>query len=891
MKEFDSQWLARLPIPTHSPQSLKDYIARNLNPWSPRRRWNTQRAALNTWMYLGRQWIEPVGELVPGAGTFHFREVVRNGLGAFKRPVTNIIGSAVDNEVARLTRKELIPDTRVGKSEPDWIEAAKLAREILKWEMGKALWGDKREQIVMNLTLEGMAYARSILVENQFDIVFNAALDAMRCPSCDAIFSSPVVPRSFATLAMPVNNEPHEMLHKDSLAPFDEEGEASAMYPKGIPRVRMQHCPMCTDPQRLEPYMVSEEEAAGEHDVFGRPLGVATHKTNPDIQVLQTHEYYPQNTGIGIEPYACKIHHQMTVESMEDIASRFPDLAEKIFPEEPSTLLRLNPLFSEPYFAGLAGLGQSDDYSSSIETYDRHARVREVVVDPMPGIPGLEDGGWIVQVNDQVLAQPLLAKVDTPDGPKKVAKVKYAFARFKRVPGYFYGRTFVDDLVPINRRLNEIDAQWVDLRERGKPTLFVPPNTEFRTKDESQGNMVVVVVESDDPTWTPASALAPGIPLSGAEYSQERANCFTDAQMVGSAQDIEMGKASGGVKTTSGLMLISDEAAQKRGPRERSLATMFETLWQHHLDLTWAFKRDRGEIEVLAAESVYQLKSYRGEDLLGGIRVKIDARAGYDNTLYNKEAAGEAMQLGLVNVGDPVVKEKVMELMRLPSDLNEDQNIQVKRAESAWSEFRKDQKIVVYDESLFDPGIWFGVLAKRWMQDETAMLTESVGFPQIMERLVGWQQVLEQMGFEDEQQRAIYQPFPPEQWPAIYERTANVDRAAWTATAEAAGSVGMAAPPEPKTVAPPVDGFLPKSLPRRIYTVWKRMLPALQAVEALTKAAAEVDIETPGLEDAKTVDLLLQMRAVIETAKMLAEQRMMAAAAPAASPAPAPAGG
>lgn len=880
MKELNSQWLERLPIPDHSPQSLKDYIARHLNPWSPRRRWNTQRAALNTWMYLGRQWIEPVGELVPGAGTFHFRELFRDSKGTFPRPVTNIIGAAVDNEVARLTRKELVPDTRAGRSEPDWIEAAKLAREILKWELGKVLWGDKREQIAMNLTLEGTAIARSYWHENQYDVVFNAALDAVQCPSCRAIFSSPVVPRSFATLAMPVQNEPREMMHKDSLAPFQEEGEASAMHPDGIERVRMQHCPMCTDPQRLEPYMVSEEEAKTGTDLFNRSLGVATNKGQPNIQVLQTHEYYPQNTGIGIEPHECQIHHQMTVETLENVASRFPDIADKIFPEEPSTLLRLNPLFSEPVFGQLAGAGQSDDYSSSIETYDRHVRVREVVVDPMPGIKGLEDGGWIVQVNDQILAQPLMVSVDSQDGPRKVARVKYAFARFKRVPGYFYGRTFVDDLVPINRRLNEIDAQWVDLRERGKPTIFAPPDTEFRTKAESQGSMVVVYVDGPDPTWNPKDGMFPGMPLSGQEYSQERANCFTDAQMVGSAQDIEMGRGSGGVKTTSGLMLLSEEAAQKRGPRERGLAGMYETLWQQHLDMTWALQRNKGEIEVLAAESVYQLKSYRGEDLLGSIRVKLDARAGYDNTLYNKEAAGEAMQLGLVNVGDPVVKEKLMEIMRLPSDLNEDQNNQVKRAESAWSEFRKDRKIVVYDESLFAPDIWFGVLSKRWMQDETAMLTESVGFPQILERLVGWQQVMQTMDLQDQQQRMLYEAFPPEQWPQIYEQTAAVDKAAWTATAEAMQSAGQPAPQEPATQPPPVDGFLPKSLPRRIYTVWKRMLPALQAVEALTKAAAEADIETPGLEDAKTVDLLLQMRAVIEAAKMLAEQRMQAAAAP-----------
>ncbi len=875
MKELSGQWLDRLPNPELPKGRLRDYISKHVNPWSPRRRWNTQRAALNTWMYLGRQWIEPVGELLPGAGTYHFREVFRQGLGTFKRPVTNIIATAVDNEVARLTRKELIPDTRAHRSEPDWAEAAKLARDILNWEMGKILWGEKREMIAINLCLEGTAVARSIWHENQNDLVWNANPDAMQCPGCEAVFSSPVVPRSFSSLAMPMEGGPQQMRHTDSLAPVQEEGETTAMHPQGIQRVRMQHCPFCEEARGLEQYDVSRQEAIQGADAFQRALGIATAKGEPQIDVLQTHEYYPENTGVGLEPHEVRIHHQMTVMPMEDIANRFPQIADKIFPEEAATLLRLNPLFSEPIFAQVSGLGQSDDYSATVETYDRHARVREVVCEPMPGIKGLEDGAWIVQVNNEVVVQPLMQEVETPEGKKKVARVKYAFARFKRIPNYFYGRTFVDDIVPIQRRLNEIDAQWIDLRERGKPTIYVPPDTEFRTKEEGEGSLIVVTVESEDPTWTPRDSIFPGIPLTGNEYSKERMNTFTDAQMVGSAQDIEMGRPTGGVKTTSGLMLMSEEAAQKRGPRERGLSALYEQLWQHHLDLTWAFKREDATIEVWGSDSVYEIQSYKGENLLGGVKVKVESRAGYDITLYNKEAAGEAMNLGLVNVADPVVKEKILDLMRLPTDLNEDQNIQIKRAEMAWSVFRKEAKVPIFDESLFDPVIWFGVLAKRWMQNVPAMEQENVGFPEIMERLAGWQEALANEEAKDQQQRMLYESFPPVQWPEIFERTKGVDQAAWAATAEAMQAAGQPAPPEPQTAPPPTDGFLPKATSRKIYTVWKRMLPALQSVEALGKMANEMGLETKNLDDVRAVDRMLQMRAVIEAAKMLAEQRMM----------------
>jgi hypothetical protein len=876
-------WLDRLVTVNTDPIAIKDYIARHINPWSPRRRWATQRAALNSWFYWGRQWIEPVGELIPTAGAYTFRELYRTGLGVFKRPVTNIVSSAVDNETSRLGRKELIPDARAMKNRPEWIQAAKLAKDIAAFEMSKLIWGEKRDQINMNLCIEGTAIARSFWDENQHDSVFLAQPAAVDCPGCARKFASAVVPRSYSTIGLPGDEGPMEMRHKDSLAPYEEEGEASAMHPKGIHQVRMQHCPFCEDPQQLRPYKVSEDEAYEGGDAFNRALGVKVPRGEGDIEVLSVHEYYPENTGIGLEPYQAKIHHQMVVKPLEQILGRFPELEGKVEPEDPALLLRLNPMFNEPIFWQLAGGGHGDGYTASVETYERHARVREVVVDPMPGVPGLEDGAWVVQVNDEVMVQPLCVTIQTPEGkPKKVPRVKYGHARFKRIPHYFYGRTFVDDIIPIQRRLNEIDAQWVDLRERGVPSIWTPKDTEMFTKEESEGSMRVVAYDSPNPAWNPRDSIFPGIPLTGNAYSQERAAMFSDAQMVGAAQDVEMGKGVGGPKTTSGLMLLSEEAAQKRGPRERALSAMYETLWQHFMDLTWAFRKEEAVYEVgVEGTTVFERRSYEGQDLLGDVRVKIGTRSGYDVALYNKEATGEALQLGLVNPADPATKKKVLSLMQLPEDLAEGEGIQINRAEMAWSDFTHEGTVIAYDESLFDPVIWHEVLGKRWLEDSAYMRQKAVGFDEIMERLTGWEDALETMSAQDEQQKQLYSNYPPEQWPAIYERQSQIDEMTYEATSMAMQEAGQPMPlPPPPTVPPPQDGFLPTNLARRIYTVWMRMLPALQSAEATTQAAEELGISTQAIENLKEIDQLLQMRAVIEAAKRLAEIRTGMAASP-----------
>jgi hypothetical protein len=894
-------WLQKLPTLVSPEANVKDYISRHINPWSPRRRWNTQRAALNTWFYMGRQWIEPVAELVAGSGVYHFRELFRNGLGTFPRPVTNMIGPAVDNETARLGRKELVPDAHAGKNDPEWIQAARLARDLLLWEMSKTVWADKREEIGMKLCLEGMAIARSYWDENVLDTVTIAADGSAKCPHCERRYASRRVPRGFATIGMPTQAGPVPMFNKESLRDVELTGEGSAMHPKGIAQVELTHCPFCEMPIQLVDYMVSEEEAELDLDVFGRPMGMVVPKGEAALDVLSVHEFYPENTGIGIEPRESKIKHQMTVKPLEWIFQHWPELEGKIEPETPQELLRLNPLFNEPVFTMVGAIGGNygeGGYTGAVEAYERHARVREVVIDPMPGIDGLEHGAHFVQVCNELVSRPLMVKVDTPDGPRFVPRVRYAFARFKRIPHFFYGRTFVDDLVPVQRRLNETDAQAIDLRERGKPTIWTPKNTELATKDENYGSLTVVEFDSPNPQWNPGQAIFPGTPLTGNNYFQERAQCLEDMQRIGAAADIEMGQAPGSVKTTSGLMLLSEEASQKRGPRERALAEMYETLWQHYLDLTWVFRKEESTYEVRELGSLYEKKSFVGENLLGDVKVKVDARAGYDQTLYNKEAAGEALQAGLYVVDTPVARDKILKLMKLPDDVNEEASVQIDRAEMAWSDFMKKGDVPTIDTTLNDYQIWFAVLGKRWMKDDRCYSKRKMyEWDAVLEQLAGWEQRAAEFEQLDAKQQMLYAQYPAEQWIKIYEQSLGMAKERFETQARAAALLGGPAPVEEFIPPPPADGFLPKQPEKRLYQIWRRMLPMLKSAEKAIAVSKALGADLPQAKRVMETDLLLQMFAVITTYKNLASGAAGApppapggAGAPAAAPAPAPAG-
>ena len=465
-------------------------------------------------------------------------------------------------------------------------------------------------------------------------------------------------------------------------------------------------------------------------------------------------------------------------------------------------------------------------------------------------------------------------------------------------------------MVPLQRRLNELDAQMIDLRERGKPNMWLPEGTEVYTRDDVQGSLVNLYYDSPNPAWEPRMGIFPGIPISGNMYGSERTDILNDMQMVGAPQDIEVGQAPGSVKTTSGLMLLSEEASQKRAPREASLTEMYEGAFQHVLQMTWAFRKEDASYKVQSEGGIYEQKSYTGTDLLGEMTVKMEAEAGYDQTLYNKEAAGEALQMGLYQLDSPAAIDRILDLMKLPKDVNENQTIQVERAEMAWSDFMRQQQVHIPDFTIEDPLTWYAVLGKRWMGDDSYVLQEKAGWREILPAIANWEQKMAEMEAQEAPVKAIYGSQPPETWPELYaqgnelvQRSMKAHQDAqrsWEQAAQSAQAEGieppMPPPPPPMTEfpKPPVQPFLPEPLNEKIYTVWMRLNPPVRKGLLGAQSAAAVGVTQPSQERFVVLDLLMKMRAVIESYRLMQQQAAqaaaMAGAGPEAAPPPGPGG-
>lgn len=833
-------------------EHVKQFLDRHFNGGkkSRFRRWHMQRMALNVWFYRGRHWIKPVDNLTAdtATGTFRFREIYRRSGLDFSRPVDNLIAEGVDAMVARLGRKEYVPDTRPDKHTPEIEQAAKLAKDIMLHDLEMMYWAEKREQINFDVACPGTAIARSYWDETQTQLMVLSSPHAAQCPTCGQKYASRNVPEAYARMGVIAGGEGgiyEPFRHRESVTSVESD---EANRPD---EVRMQFCPACDEPAELQDYAPSLEEAEGEKDVFGRPLGFSLPKGEGLIEVVSWSDFYPENGGIGVEPDSCKLWAQETVRSLDWIASREPEYADDIEPEDPRELIRSHPTLGDDAFSGGGPHGDQ-------EMYAYHHRVQEMVIEPLP-LPGLERGRFIRRIGDHLCKDvALTVDVETPDGElKQVPRIKYAAARQKRVPGEFWGRSRVDDARPLNQRLNQLDAMDDDITEKGFPRVVLPSGAEFKEDESAVGSFSLVETTAHEavPDWRVKDSVLFQQPVTGNAYHEKRGilvQAIRDKLGVG---EFEIsGQNPVNVKTVGQLQILAEQTALNRGTLERNLARLMDTIFTHHMEITWALRKEDTEFEVQSEAGDYERDSYVGTDLLGQVKVKVEPKGDFDRTVFQQMKVQEGIGLGLYNeaMASEAGRNELRELGGWPKvDTNE--SVQTERAEYACMNFLRFGTIPIVDETIDAPATWFHVLGRRWQGDEFQKIRRETNADKVIEALAGWERRLTEMEAANEQARAVYSGFPPEQWDAIYQE----------GLAKSQGT-GFAFP------QPPMAGrFLPESLTQRIVLVFRQTL------------GPEVWPEVPPMPpmDGKpVVDLgkVLEFYAVIQTYRKLQQATQMA---------------
>jgi hypothetical protein len=339
-------------------------------------------------------------------------------------PVSNMIGPAVDNEVARLGRREYEAQTDTGNGSPDERNAARVAKGYLDWSHKVKKWPEKREAACFDLTLYSNATLKTFWDENSDDLYRIGSPDAVKCPMCPTVLSSPVVEMTQqeglknteyadpeqGKLRLNVCPTCDIPMDKPEMGPelggIEDPGEQAGMVMDSLlapPRPR-------PDLIALQPYEVGKEEAETGVDLLGRPMGEDVPRGDTAYEVPSQFDLFPESGGMGVECNEVKMMGQRTVRSLDWIESHVPEWKGKLNKELPQDLMRAHPTFGEHGFAGGA---------QAESTYPNHAFLFEVHVEPS-GQPGLEHGLSFIMCGNNVHCRPLCVDVEAPNGKTRM---------------------------------------------------------------------------------------------------------------------------------------------------------------------------------------------------------------------------------------------------------------------------------------------------------------------------------------------------------------------------------------------------------------------------------------------------------------------------------------
>lgn len=876
MSKSERQKWYRFPDSETEDSEILDYRNRHFAEYFTYRDRHMQRIVRNIYYDIGRQWIElHTDTLVEGARGYAMREMQNNLDAETPRPVTNIVSPAIDVEFATLAKRQWLPKIPTYSRDPRIESGAKVAHAILLDRLKKLDWDSLRDTYIRNMITMGTATLHSWWDETHYDKVWAAVSNPSQCPECQAMYADPEVPIGY----MAMRNE-------NPQARFEDLGD-------DIPlddTVKLTNCTECQNGPELKPMDLNPESSKG-RDVFGRPLGSDVPKGNTNLEILTPFEYYPQNAGIFHDPLSVKQHGVQKVRSLDWVEEHWPDRIDEVEPEDPVDLLREHPLLGEWDIVGRF------DHALDAGIFDHHVRVYELVAEPSHRFPRGrlirivgKNQGLIVENRD------LVVEMTAEDGSKvaQTPLVSFASARWKVRQGEFWGKGLPDDIISPQNRINGMDSQIIDARERmGSPNLLMPEDADLKGPEYRSGYGSAKLFKYQLSALNPnAKPEVFGSILMPQGVNVERDQMMGDVTKIIGPADIEIGEAPRNVTTTSGLQILGEQAERRRGTRERGITAAFQKVWEHQLQMLWVLREEPDDYDDELPDGLWEVKQFTRDKIAGHTKVEVERQAFIDRSIAIREATREAITDGLVDLSDPLVRKKATELMGLPNDLNEKQNIQIDHAKRVWVDFVDDGKLPIIDGTLDDPFLNSQVLGTFLKQDEGQAIAEAAGWPILGPILAGWQEEFGAAAAHDQKVRLQYGGEPgAEQAQEMYANfMVEYDTAITSYEEAASGKMGplaqqaMQGQPPPEEPLQPI--FLPRQLEERIFIVWQSMLQNKIEMEQLHGMLASKSLDK--LEEVqKSVERFLRFRAVVEGYAMMAGPD---APAPGGAPPPGPGG-
>lgn len=361
----------------------------------------------------------------------------------------------------------------------------------------------------------------------------------------------------------------------------------------------------------------------------------------------------------------------------------YPDLKDDVLDENESANLSENYMESLAYATGSGGYeyGGYGKPSSSRRTK---------VIDYVYAKPfkGFEDGLMAVIVGEEVVES---ASLDAYRDLKGRYLIPFNFAKALDVPGRFWGKSRLDDVIPKQIQRNRYESLIELDALRNANNKWLDPGTNMDQPTGQPGQIIKYDYMGDG---RKPEHVAGRDPSRVVIDLIERIDKDIE-DMLGTQQVLE-GKAPAGVDTFSGLRLLTERAMSDHSESIGNWEMLWEEDARQKMELARTHFVEVREKTFRNDLGNWETKQFTKADLQGGTDIKIEPGSTVAKS-KSVENAGiiDSVKLGLVDSRDPAVNLKILEKLG-QSELASPISLDIKDAMKEWKEF--------YDSVKENPG-------------------------------------------------------------------------------------------------------------------------------------------------------------------------------------------
>lgn len=267
-----------------------------------------------------------------------------------------------------------------------------------------------------------------------------------------------------------------------------------------------------------------------------------------------------------------------------------------------------------------------------------------------------------IVANGQLLHHGPLPIVDEQGEP--TGDFSFTEFQYDLVPGRFAGRTPGEDMVPLQRRINGIDAQVILNRKTLiNPWILAPKGSGLKPGQVLLRPGTTVVYNFVGIGAAPT--VVQGTPLPEQVY-KERTQCLETMDRLAQDPRISLSEMPEGVKSGIALNFLKEQGDQSSSPRLERWGICMAERDRKRLLLLQAYYREERAIRLFGQGSDWQVRYFKGADLRGNTDVTVDPA-----TLLPQSRSArvremfDAMEVGLLNPGDPVQRQVLLEELNL----------------------------------------------------------------------------------------------------------------------------------------------------------------------------------------------------------------------------------